>query len=331
MKSVYTAKQIEDIVLSGKSLDSLPADAVLTPSAKDYLKELESPGFGSGNSKIAAERALDLESPTLPDYEFKWKPGSDPKTPGEILDFFHSPEVHTLKERICDLGKRMWQRNYTDGNGGNMTIRVGDNLVLCTPTLICKGFMKPEDMCLVDLNGKQVAGRRPRTSECMTHLAIMKRQPKCKAVCHSHPPHATAFAVAGVRPPLCMIPEADVFLGEIGMAPYRTPGTPDVADIVGETGVKHMSVLMLNHGVITWGDHIEEAYWRMENTEALCRTVWVATQLNNGKMLTMTDGQERDLIEIRKSLGMEDHREHLPDNQLCNNDQFRPGVVCNSK
>ena len=73
-----------------------------------------------------------------------------------------------------------------------------------------------------------------------------------------------------------------------------------------------MSVLMLNHGVITWGDHIEEAYWRMENTEALCRTVWVATQLNNGKMLTMTDGQERDLIEIRKSLGMDDHREHLP-------------------
>ena len=115
------------------------------------------------------------------------------------------------------------------------------------------------------------------------------------------------------------------------MAPYRTPGTPDVADIVGETGVKHMSVLMLNHGVITWGDHIEEAYWRMENTEALCRTVWVATQLNNGKMLTMTDEQERDLIEIRKSLGMEDHREHLPDNQLCNNDQFRPGVVCNPK
>ena len=331
MKSVYTAKQIEDIILSGKSLDSLPTDAVLTPSAKDYLKELESPGFGSSNSKVAADRALDLEPPTLPDYEFKWRPGSDPKTPGEILDFFHSPEIHTLKECICDLGKRMWQRNYTDGNGGNMTIRVGDNLVLCTPTLICKGFMKPEDMCLVDLNGTRVAGRRPRTSECMTHLAIMKRQPKCKAVCHSHPPHATAFAVAGVRPPLCMSPEADVFLGEIGMAPYRTPGTPDVADIVGETGVDHMSVLMLNHGVITWGDHIEEAYWRMENTEALCRTVWVATQLNNGKMLTMTDEQERDLIEIRKSLGMDDHREHLPDNQLCNNDQFRPGVVCNPK
>lgn len=331
MKSVYTAKQIEDIVLSGNGLDSLPADAVLTPSAKDYIKELESPGFGSANGKLAADRALDLEPPTLPDYEFKWSPGSDPKTPGEILDFFHSPAIHTLKERICDLGKRMWQRNYTDGNGGNMTIRVGDNLVLCTPTLICKGFMKPEDMCLVDLDGKQVAGRRPRTSECMTHLAIMKRQPKCKAVCHSHPPHATAFAVAGVRPPLCMIPEADVFLGEIGMAPYRTPGTPDVADIVGETGVDHMSVLMLNHGVITWGDHIEEAYWRMENTEALCRTVWVATQLNNGKMLTMTDEQERDLIEIRKSLGMDDHREHLPDNQLCNNDQFRPGVPCNPR
>ena len=325
MKQVYTAKQIEDLIAGGQGVSSLPTDAVLTPSAKDYLKELENPGFGT------QRREREFEEPSLPDYEYKWTPGSDPKTQGEILDFFYSPEIEVLKERICDLGRRMWQRNYTDGNGGNMTIRVGDNLVLCTPTLICKGFMKPEDMCLVDLDGKQLAGKRPRTSECMTHLAIMKRQPKCKAVCHSHPPHATAFAVAGVRPPLCMIPEADVFLGEIGMAPYRTPGTPDVADIVGETGVKHMSVLMLNHGVITWGDHIEEAYWRMENTEALCRTVWVATQLNNGKMLTMTDEQERDLIEIRKALGMEDHREHLPNDQLCNNDQFRPGVSCNCK
>ena len=333
MKTVYTAKHVEDLIRAGKDAAAIPADAILTPSARDLLKNLGKPDLtgGSGRrapSSGARNRPAEPEEPALPDYEYQWTPGGDPKTRDEILDFFYSPEIHTLKERIVDMGRRMWERAYTDGNGGNFTIRVGDNLVLCTPTLVSKGFMKPDDMCLVDLEGKQLAGKRPRTSECMTHLAIMTRQPRAKACCHAHPPHATAYAVAGVRPPLCMIPEADVFLGEIGMAPYETPGTPEVARTVGEAGVDHMSVLMLNHGVITWGNHVEDAYWRMENTEALCRTVWVASQLNSGQLLTMTGEQERDLINLRKKLGMEDKREHLQECQLCDNADFRPGVVC---
>src|SRR6185295_5392233 len=102
--------------------------------------------------------------PSVPDYEFKWKPGTDAKTPAEIEKFFNSPAINVLKERICDIGRRLWARDYTDGYGGNITIRVGDNLALCTPTLICKGFMKPEDMTLTDLDGNQLAGTRKRTS-----------------------------------------------------------------------------------------------------------------------------------------------------------------------
>ena len=82
------------------------------------------------------------------------------------------------------------------GNGGNIAIRLGEDIALCTPTLICKGFMTPADMCLVDLDGKQLAGTRKRTSEAMTHFGIMKRQPAAKACVHAHPPHATAFAIA---------------------------------------------------------------------------------------------------------------------------------------
>ena len=333
MKPVYTAKHIKDLIRSGKGACSIPEDAILTPSAKDLLKDLKRSSNGSSNAGSASRngapaRPSKPETPELPDYEYTWTPGNDPKTSDEILDFFYSPEIHLLKERIVDLGRRMWERAYTDGNGGNFTIRVGDNLVLCTPTLVSKGFMKPEDMCLVDMDGNQLAGKRPRTSECMTHLAIMKRQPRAKACAHAHPPHATAFAVAGVRPPLCTIPESDVFLGEIGMAPYETPGTPEVAKVVGEAGVDHMCVLMLNHGVITWGNHVEDAYWRMENAEALCRTVWVATQLNHGQLLTMTGQQGQDLIDIRKKLGMEDKRDGLQECQLCDNSEFRPGVIC---
>jgi L-fuculose-phosphate aldolase len=269
-----------------------------------------------------------VSEPTVPDYEFRWTPGSDAKTPEEIHAFFHSPEIEILKVRMCDIGRRIWERGYVDGNGGNLTIRVGDNLCLCTPTLISKGFMKPEEMCLVDLEGTQLAGTRKRTSECMTHLAIMKRQPKAKACCHAHPPHATAYAVAGVRPPTCMIPEAEVFLGQIGMAEYQTPGTPANAKVVGEAAMEHMSVLMLNHGVITWGKDIEDAYWKMENTDAYCKTVLLATQLKGTDLLTITGGQAKELIDLRGQLGMTDKRSDWKECELCDNSEFRPGVVC---
>jgi L-fuculose-phosphate aldolase len=127
-----------------------------------------------------------------------------------------------------------------------------------------------------------------------------------------------------------MIPEAEVFLGKIGLAPYQTPGSPENADTVGEIGINHQSVLMENHGVITWDKDIEDAYWKMENTDAYCKTVWMASQLNGGKMKTITGSQAKELIEIRKSLGMDDPRENLKECELCDNSEWRPGVVCAS-
>ena len=323
-KKLFTAADIEAHFKAGKSAADLPKDAVLTPSAKDVLRDGLGPLRAGGSPAVSSAPA----EPMLPDYEYHWTPGKDPKTPAEIQAFFDSPAIVAIKHRMVDIGKRMWAREYTDGNGGNLTIRVGDNLILCTPTLVSKGFMAMEQMCLVDMDGKQLAGKFKRTSECLTHIAIMKRQPKCKACCHAHPPHGTAFALAGVRPPTCMIPEADVFLGEIGLAAYGTPGTPEVADAVGIAGVDHMAVLMINHGVITWGKDIEDAYWKMENLEALCKIVWVASQLNQGKMLSMTTGQAKELITIRQSLGMDDKRANWTECQLCDNADFQPGTVC---
>ena len=221
----------------------------------------------------------------------------------------------------------MWAEDDVDGNVVNNTVRVGDNLVLCTPTLISKGFMKEADLCLVDLEGNQLAGTLKRTSEVMTHIGIMKRQPLAKSCVHAHPPHATAFAVAGVVPPTCMIPEAEVFLGQIGFAPYQTPGSPENSDTVGEIGVDHQSVIMQNHGVICWGKDVEDAHWKMENTDAYCKTVWIASQLGNG-LQTFGKDKLKDLIAIRKKLGMPDNRDELKECELCDNSEFRPGVVC---
>ena len=176
MPKVITAREAEEMLRKG---EQPPAGSILTPSARDVLGggSLQ-PSFKGTAAAKAAAPAKKAAGPSIPDYEFRWTPGSDPKTPAEIEKFFHSPAIHVLKERICDMGRRLWQREYTDGNGGNITIRVGDNLALCTPTLICKGFMKPEDMCLVDLDGNQLAGSRVRTSEAKTHFGIMKRQPE---------------------------------------------------------------------------------------------------------------------------------------------------------
>ncbi len=326
MRKIITVSDIDALLRSGQAI---PTDAILTPSARDALLSRSSPVPGRPAARDASP-ARPGNEPIVPDLEFKWTPGSDPVTPAQVEAFFRSPEIAELKRRICDIGRRVWEKDYVDGNGGNITVRVGDNLVLCTPTLISKGFMTPAELCLIDLDGRQLAGTRKRTSEALTHLAIMKRQPSAKACLHAHPPHATAFAVAGVKPPSCLIPEAEVFLGEIGYAEYRTPGTPEVADTVGEAGREHQCVIMENHGIIVWGKDVEDAYWKMENVDSYCKTVWIASQLAGGSLHQISKGGLRDLIALRKKLGMPDTRDQLKECELCDNSDFRPGVTCHA-
>ena len=308
---------------------------MLTPSARDAIRECNGSTGASVASPISASAVATDGStppvaglaPTVPDYEYDWIPGADPKTPEQTAKFFNSPEIQVLKERMCDMGKRIWAKNYVDGNGGNLTIRVGDNLVLCTPTLISKGYMKPEDICLVNMDGVQLAGTRKRTSEVNTHIGIMKRQPKAKSCCHAHPPHATAFAVAGVAPPSCMIPEAEVFLGKIGLAGYETPGSDANATAVGEMGVDHQAIIMENHGVITWGKDIEDAYWKMENVASYCLTIWMASQIGAGTK-KIEPAKVKELIDIRQALGMDDQRAQWKEAELCDCADIRPSACC---
>src|SRR4029453_2871715 len=163
----------------------------------------------------------------------------------ELDAYFTSPAAAALKEQLCDIGRRLWQREYVDGNGGNIAIRVGEDIAICTPTLVSKGFMKPEDMCLVDFEGHQLCGEKRRTSEILMHLQIMKKQPKAVATCHCHPPYSTGFAVAGIAPPTCMIPEYEVF-ASVAVAPYRTPGTPEMGQLVADLVDQHNIVRMGN-------------------------------------------------------------------------------------
>src|SRR6267142_3101917 len=260
MKQVISVRDLEEMVRSGKDMRSLPPEALLTPSARDFLRELE------GNCRHAGPINNDaVRSPSV-------KAATSKSSKSEIEAFFNSPEINELKLQICEIGRRLWQRAYVDGNGGNIAIRVGEDIALCTPTLVSKGFMKPEDMCLVDLEGNQLAGAKKRTSEILMHLQIMKRQPRAVATVHCHPPYSTGFAVAGVQPPTCMIPEYEVF-SSVAIAPYRTPGTPEMGQLVADLVDKHNTILMANHGVVAWSHNdVEDAYFKMEILEAYCRT-----------------------------------------------------------
>ena len=314
MNRVLSAQDVADLVLRKREIEVTLQESILTPEALNLLQSEQ-------------KETVQRKNPIVPDLEHKWTRETDPKTKEEIESFFRSLPIETLKERMVNIGRRLWERNYVDGNGGNITIRVGDNLVLSTPTLISKGFMTTEDLCLVDFEGNQLAGSRKRTSEVKTHIGIMRRQPRAKSCVHAHPVHATAFAVASVAPPTCMIPEAEIFLGKIGLAKYQTPGTIENADEVGRVGVDHNSILMENQGVITWGKDVEDAYWKMENTDAYCQTVWIASQLGR-ELSTFSPSHLRELIEMRKRLGMEDRRSELPESELCDNRKFHPSVIC---
>jgi L-fuculose-phosphate aldolase len=221
--------------------------------------------------------------------------------------FFNSLPVHALKLQICEMGRRQWQRAYVDGNGGNMAIRVGEDIALCTPTLVSKGFMTPEDICLVDFDGNQLCGAKKRTSEILMHLQIMQRQPKAVATCHCHPPYATGFAIAGVLPPSSILPEYELFTS-VGIVPYRTPGTPELGRLVADLTDKHDTILLTNHGVVTWSHNsLEEAYWRIEIIESYCRTLVAAAQLG-AEPNTFTSGQLMELLQIKRRMGYIDPR-----------------------
>ena len=316
MKQVISLKDLQEMIRNGQAVASLPADALLTPSARDFLYELEGKGTGGTGDSLKAGHQ------TSPG-----KPLSSRSSKAELEAFFSSAYCHEMKMQLCEIGRRLWQRAYVDGNGGNIAIRAGEDIAVCTPTLVSKGFMKPEDMCLVDFEGNQLCGVKKRTSEILMHLQIMKRQPKAVATVHCHPPNATGFAVAGIEPPTCMVPEYEVF-ASVAIAPYRTPGTPEMGQLVADLVDKHNVILMANHGVVSWShNNVEDAYFKMEILEAYCRTILVAAQLGKPAN-TMTPAQLQDLLKIKQSLGIPDPRHGLKECELCDNNEWRPGVAC---
>ena len=236
---------------------------------------------------------------------------------------FNTAEARDIKEWICEIGRRVYNKGFAAANDGNISYRIGENEVLCSPTMICKGFMTPDDVCMVDLDGNQLAGKKKRTSEILLHLTIMKQRPDVRAVVHCHPPHATAFAVTREAIPQCVLPEIEVFMGEVPLAPYETPGGQEFASTVSPFLKATNTIILTNHGTVSFGKNLEEAYWKTEILDAYCRILILSKQL--GGITYLDETKSRELLDLKKRLGFDDPRFHFEDCDLCGNTAFREG------
>ncbi|GIW87055.1 MAG: L-fuculose-phosphate aldolase [Isosphaeraceae bacterium] len=230
-----------------------------------------------------------------------------------------------LREEMCEIGRRVYNKGFAAANDGNISYRLDENRVLCTPTRVSKGFMKPDDLCIVDMEGNQISGKRKRSSEILLHLTIMKHRPDVRSCVHCHPPHATAFAVAHEPIPKCTMPEFEVFLGEVAITPYETPGGQKFADTV-VPYIKDTDVILLaNHGTITAGSDLIDAYFKTEIIDAYCRILLLARQL--GSVYYYSDEKAAELLRLKPNLGIRDVRleRGLENCDLCGNSLFREG------
>ncbi|MGD0801510.1 MAG: class II aldolase/adducin family protein [Terracidiphilus sp.] len=218
-----------------------------------------------------------------------------------------SPEAEAFRQEIIRAGRKLWQRQYVDGNGGNISVRLGSQYVLCTPTMVSKGDLEPADICLSGLDGYILAGERTRTSELLLHLEIYKANPRARAVVHCHPPYSTAFAVAGTTPPSGLITEYELFIGPAAVAPYETPGTQAFAETVLPFVEQHNTILLQNHGVVCWADTITHAVWLAEIFETCCKTFLLAQQIGQ-PLKVIPDDKIEEILAFKRRMGYPDVR-----------------------
>ena len=209
-----------------------------------------------------------------------------------------------LKKQFVDIGRRIWERNYVAANDGNITVRLNDKEILTTPTGVSKGFMTTEMIIKVDYNGNVISGNpdhRP-SSEVKMHIDVYKERPDINSVVHAHPPYATSFAVAGIPLDKCILPEAVIVIGAVPIAEYGLPSTDELPDKIRPYIQKSDAVLLQNHGALTLGTNLLNAYHKMETLEHTANIVWKAMQLGS---LNVFNTEERDrLMTLREKFNI---------------------------
>lgn len=209
-------------------------------------------------------------------------------------------DENKLKLDIVEIGKRMYAKNYVASNDGNISIRISANEILITPSGVSKGYMSPEDMLKVDIDGNLLEGHLKPSSEMKMHLEVYKKRVDVFAVVHAHPQKATAFAVANKCFDKVTLPEIIFSLGKVSLAEYGTPTTYEIPEAVGKHIVESDAILLANHGALTVGKDIYDAYYKMETLEHFAAISLYARQI--GREVALGEDEIKRLFEIRSSV-----------------------------
>jgi L-fuculose-phosphate aldolase len=203
------------------------------------------------------------------------------------------------REEIVRFGQLLHQRGYVASTDGNLSVRLGPDAVLSTPTCISKGMMQPEDLVIVDMQGHRLSGTRACSSEIAMHLLIYRLRPDVSGIVHAHPTTATGYAAAGVQLNEALISEVVLSLGAIPLARYGTPGTPELTDALEPLIPHHDAIVMANHGVVTYGETLLRAYMNMETVEHFAKISLVSHLL--GRQRPLDEEQVEKLFAVVRS------------------------------
>ena len=191
-----------------------------------------------------------------------------------------------VRADIVEAGRRLYARAYVASNDGNISARLDDHRIITTPKSVSKGFMTPDMMVVVDIEGRKVSGERDPSTELQMHLEIYRNRPDVTAVVHAHPPIATGFAVAGIPLTRAVLAEVITTLGSVPIAEYGTPSTPELPEAVRKYIKAHDGMLLANHGAVTCGVDVMAAYYKMETIEHFAKISLVARMLGGEHLIS---------------------------------------------
>jgi L-fuculose-phosphate aldolase len=212
------------------------------------------------------------------------------------------PSERLHRRDIANFGKMLYQRGYVAAMDGNLSVRLDDERILATPTAMSKGFLRPSDMVIVDMDGRLLAGKHNVSSEIAMHLLIYRLRPDVRGIVHAHPPTATGFAAAGIALNQPLVCEVVIGLGSIPLARYGTPGTPELSETLEPLIPEYDAILMSNHGVVAYADTVHHAYMKMETVEHFAQIALITHLLGRQQPLEGQD-LEKLLLARRKYEG----------------------------
>jgi len=223
-------------------------------------------------------------------------------------DEYNWGKEQALREEIVRVGRLMYERGLVVGVDGNISARLDQAHVLCTPSGLCKGMMTAEQLIVIDMDGHKVgpgtiANRDLHpTSEVPMHLEAYRQRPDIAGVVHAHPPITVALSIAGVSLADCMLPEVIVNLGLVPTTEYATPASEENVRAIRDLISNHDGMILQRHGTLTVGRTPWEAYLRLESLEQVARITLILQQLGRGEPLP--PGFVEKLLEQRRKMGL---------------------------